>query len=258
VVLEKLLYITKVSTPLVIVLSLTYEMFYFFGMGTSLSNTPLNTSDFLRGWLNWYPYIFGSVTGYIFLELTIRRLELWQTEEQIISSSSNPEALRRKRERPYVFGKYLGILFIFLFAILGEKFLYGFCFGLTILVSYFLGWVLQGSPWSISSSDLKKIFTFLIALIFLAAYSWKKGGDVHKNSETQTVYQVTSEKSTTPQKVIRIFDQWSLVHLNENNYAWVNHQSSTSIQFSADRAKFNGFGCNLWDKLCVKTKASQD
>jgi hypothetical protein len=258
VVLEKLLYITKVSTPLVIVLSLIYEMFYFFGMGTKLSNTPLNTSDFLRGWLNWYPYIFGSVTGYIIFELVIRRLELWQTEEEIISNSRNPSAVKRFRDSPYVFAKYLGVLSIVLFLLLGEKFLYGFCLGLVFLFPEFLAWISQGAPWFINHSDRSKIMILFSSVIFLAAHAWMKGAMVGSIANTQASYQLNSEKSTAPQKVIRIFDQWSLIHLNENNYAWINNQSSTTIQFSADRAKFNGFGCNLWDKLCVKTKASRD
>lgn len=53
----------KLTIPAVVVISVAYEFFYFIGTGWRLSQAPLQTQDFIRGWLVWGAVLLPVLTG---------------------------------------------------------------------------------------------------------------------------------------------------------------------------------------------------
>jgi hypothetical protein len=226
------------------VVSVVYEFFFFLGLGTDLSHTPLNPVDFLRGWMEWANT--GQYIFFVFLtHLLIRKLESWKTEEEIVASSSSPELTRKIRNSPHRYIIWLGGILLMKFLIVGEIHYQSGIIGIIITSIIIFDWIVDGSPQS-SNIFNAKLPLFWFALIFCGLNAFKIGTSVY-DARTEPLY-VTKISSGKYVEVVRVFDQWSLVRLDKREFAWVFHQSDREIKFSPERHQFIGAYCYFWQE----------
>jgi hypothetical protein len=239
---EKILTITKLAVPTVIILSIAYEWSYFYGLGIPLSLTPLGTSDFLKGWIRWYPLAFGMLTGIFLIKILIPRLENWKSEEEIIQSSSNPEATRKARFLPWRVFQYLGLLILLMPILFGENYISLGALGLGFLWARFIIWLLKGSPWQDFNSDALLFGGLAILSIILIGF--QAGFSALKNVDSANLTTYKSHENSQPLKVIRSFEQWTLVSTGSSEFSWIQYESNAMIHFTSERKPFIGLLCN--------------
>ena len=259
---DKVLDAIKLTIPAVVVISVAYEFFYFLGMGWRLSQAPLHTQDFIRGWLVWgavlLPALSGSLTTFTFS--VTNPLEL--NNEQPVSMSEAETLiyeLKRCLVRVIFWGFFaIGVTLLLRFIVEGEYRLYSLqtsvlCLGFSALVRMAF---ITGVP---------KFDTFLkmMALGLLSYFclvGFEDGTNVldgeFRLPDTATVQ--TTRISGVNETVIRVFDQWTLIRQSPRHYAWINHQSGETIEFQAWRKRYQGIRCVFNENACYYDKRESD
>jgi len=127
--------------------SLLYDWGFYLALDLSFLEVPSVLSDHVRSELLWFPKIAVSLGALLFIEMFIQRMEKGMTEDEIISSTSDPERTKRFRERPEKFIAVTAMLGVIGYVIAGDVFLGILPIGLCI------GWM-TFSVWAQSSARL--------------------------------------------------------------------------------------------------------
>lgn len=237
----------SLAIPFAVASSLIYEVCYFWGLGIGIARAPLSPSDYLTGWTEW-----SSVGLYFFLGMFVNvivfgRIENWKSEEELIANSKNPEKLRKLRNGPakafIVFAFALGLIFI----VVGEVNLVAFLPFIFLSLLAIVIWLAKGSAFE-DQLRTSRIQVLIGTLIICGINGFSHGTNVlaHANkSQFATIIEGQNKQ------VIRIFDQWTLVRLNDERFSWVSNQSELKIDFKPDRNRFVGIYCYYqwhWNK----------
>ncbi|EOC1805750.1 hypothetical protein ACI1G1_003551 [Vibrio cholerae] len=86
--------------PVILTLSVVYDLGYFGAFGLTFSEVPTTISDHLRSSLIWLPIAILCVFFIMVLELFTRRLEKGKSESEIINDSPNPKRTAFLRKSP--------------------------------------------------------------------------------------------------------------------------------------------------------------
>lgn len=234
---EKIQSLLKLTIPTLLVASLAYELTYFWGMGLSLNSTPLGVNDFLRGWMEWGSLFLTVSLIYFFVEIVLRRSENWQSEEQIINSTSNPERIRKFRESPFIAMKWIAYVTLSMFILFGENYLVGSTIGFFAVEAIIIYWLADKSP----IANDRFLIRLLVFTVFFVTYFSIKGFNDGKsvldgNAKNNTVVEIKDE----PKEVVRIFNEWTLFRVSPNELGWIYHQSDRLIKVKIDRERFIG------------------
>lgn len=236
---------SAIAVSFAVVVSGVYEFFYFLGFGTQLSETPLTTIDFLRGWMEW-----SSTGKYFFLglcvHLLISRIESWKTEEEIVNATSNPEKTRQTRDAPFRAIAWLSGLLLLGLLIVGEIYYMPAMLGMMVISISLVLWIAKGSPLGPAIASSKWMNLWVI-LIFCALNAFHLGTDASVANNSHRLTTVLQD-SKIEVKVVRVFDQWSLVDLDDGVFGWYYHQSERLIKFVPDRRQFIGVYCYFWQE----------
>lgn len=243
---EKIIAITKLSIPSVVILSIAYEWSYFYGLGIPLYLTPLGTSDFLKGWIRWYPLAFGMLTGIFLIKILIPRLENWKSEAEIVQSSPNPEATRKMRALPWRLFQYIGLVALLMPILFGETYISLGTIGLSFLWARFIVWLFKGSPWT--DFNLEALLFGGLAILSVILIGFQAGSSALSNANDEKLTTYKSHENSEPLRIIRSFEQWTMVSKGAKEFAWVQHESNAMIQFKSEREPFSGLLCD-----CIKT-----
>ncbi len=233
----------KLLASMAILCSALYEFMYFQGFGLSIRDVPINTTDLVKGWAEWGAYGGGILFGIFVNELLLSRIEGWKTEGEIISSSSNPQQTKKIRESPYKLIFWTGILLFVGFLVIGEAAAVPTMLGFIVVIATFLKWLLIGSPYE-SFLYEQRISIFIVANIGFAVLGFSNGVNAMNSDFSQEAPTMKVDNDETV-KVIRIFDQWTLVKTESKEFGWVNNQSNKVIKFNTDRYQFIGLACYL-------------
>ncbi len=228
-----------------VVVSIVYDFFFFIGLGINLSMTPIGPVDFLRGWMEWTSkgmfYFIGLMIHFI-----VRRIESWKTEEELIKSTSNPEQMKKIREMPLKLIFWIAAALFSVYLIFGEVVYSVAILGIIVAGSFFISWFLSGTTFSETVLHPKWSSLWSV-LIFCGVFGFHQGAEVMYQSP-ESLPLNTSSTSTDGLPVIRLFDQWSLVRLNEKELGWYFHQSDRLIKFTPERRQFIGAYCFYWQQ----------
>lgn len=239
---EKIFTITKLAVPSVIILSIAYEWSYFYGLGIPLSLTPLGTSDFLKGWIRWYPLAFGMLTGIFLVKIFIPRLANWRSEEEIIESSPYPESIRRARVPPWKLFQYAGLIVMVMPILFGETYISLGAIGLSFLWARFIFWLFKGSPWQ--DFNLEALLFGGLAVLLAILIGFQSGSSTLNSVERKNLTTYMSHENSQPLEIIRSFEQWTLVSTGAKEFSWIQHESNAMIHFKSEREPFPGLLCN--------------
>jgi hypothetical protein len=259
---DRILNAIKLTIPIVVVISVAYEFFYFIGMGWRLSQAPLNTQDFIRGWLVWgavlLPLLSGSLTTFTFFTATPLDPNNQQPAPKTEAQARIHE-LKQRLIRVIFWGCVaIGATLLLRFIVEGEYRLY-------VLQTSFLFFGLSGLVRMAFITVIPKFDTFLkmMALGLLSFFSlvgFEDGTNVldgeFRLPNTATLQ--TTRISGVDETVIRVFDQWTLIRQSPRHYAWINHQSGETIEFQAWRKRYQGVRCIFNEDTCYYDKRESD
>jgi hypothetical protein len=233
----------KLLTTTMILGSAIYEFMYFQGLGISISQAPISIADLIRGWVEWGTFGFGVLLSLLINELFLKRIRNWKNDAELISRSDTPNKLKKIIELPYTLIKYSGYFLLAWFFLLGEAAIIPTTLGFTVVAILIFKWLFEGSPYE--ERFLNNLSIFLIIMtVGLSISGFHKGTTVANYSYKSMTTSMKIENEELV-KVIRFFDQWTLVKTNDNKLGWVNNQSNKIVRFNPDRYQFIGILCYL-------------
>gem|GEM_PF-3352601 len=93
-----------VAAAILLILSTAFDFSYLYALGLAFEEVPTTLADHVRSALIWAPKAAVYGLGFAIYEMTMRRLERNQTEEELIRRSQNPGFTRWFRRSPaYLF-----------------------------------------------------------------------------------------------------------------------------------------------------------
>lgn len=249
-----------VAVPSMILLTFFHEFFYFLGFGVSITTVPYSPEDFLIQSLFWSPILLLPLIA-ILWEIITKRIELWQSEEEIIANyKGDQEALRKFRDSPswlfytLVVGSLVTTL-LFGEAFLSAPFYVLFALGLSGVFFGFFLWLIQGTrlPKTIFKGLFVAIyfsclfFTYMMLSAFIAGSSDR--GTEFRLLGAGTSNKLGSERCYTflctpisergmlvvdkhEYKVVRLLSQWVLAKDAGGEYYWVHQASDKKISIT--------------------------
>jgi hypothetical protein len=233
---------TKTIPFLILGVGIVYEVMYFIGIGIDIRNAPHSKFDYLSNWTEWIYYIAGMLLFFIF-DLFSSKLENWKTEEQIISSTSNPTFYKKLRASPAISIKYLSFILFFIFLFVGEIAFHTTLVFSTVFMIIFYEYLILGSPLQKKIPQRLTIFT-LILLCGIGSIGYSNGiRDYH--SSFQENYKNNLLINNEKINVLRIYENWSLVRRNNEGLYWISNSTEKVIIINSDKNQFIGIGCYL-------------
>ena len=234
---EKISLLLKLTIPTLVIASLTYELNYFWGMGLAINSTPLEVNDLLRSWIEWGSIFLLASLSYLLFETFLKRAENWQSEDQIINSTNNPEFIRKIREYFWRTIKLFAYLTLLIFLLFGENYLVSAMIGFFALGHSIILWITEKSPVDHNRSLIRLLTFSTFFIIYFSIKGFSDGKDVLDNKPTIDSQIEIKNKNY---EVIRIFNDWSLFRINLNELGWIHHQSDRTIKVKINRDRFIG------------------
>jgi hypothetical protein len=262
---DKILNATKIAIPVVVLISVTYEFFFFKGMGSSLSQSPLGTSDFLRGWIDWSPLLIPFIIGHIFTRAYFLQADrernaviTYQIEDAKVAKPRWLKCVQKWFTLSDLFF-VSGALLLCHFLLYGEQ--VTFLLGTSALL-FSLGVFERLHQSSITQRSRLVLATGISifgVVAFFAASGFYRGSsvldlDIFESDKPPEFSMKLDEQTVT---VVRVFDQWALVKKAAGTYAWIHHQSGKLIEFEPHRYRFQGVVCYFSDRLCYIEQAKK-
>ena len=251
-----------VIAPISIIFSFVYDWGFFSALGISFQQAPTTLYDHAHSWLVWLPRVLVVATILLTVEFFLRRIERGMTEDEINTSSPNPNRTRMFRNSPFVFIKWLAPCLVILWLLFGTSFRHSLWPGLIICWFLFSSWVFKHPRLSMQYSIAFKLsFRWIIPIAFLA-FAWGEWSADTKTLETgnpkeyRSYDRVTLEGSGTQTVfILRTFDKWVLIRDEERNLVWIPTDKIYRIELESEDESFRGLVCifsdNLFDSLCA-------
>lgn len=218
--LSKLPALISVFGALILSLSIAYDYGYFMVLGISFSELPTTISDHLRGSLTWIPNTLVIIFAVIAAELFFRRLEQGMTEEEIIQSSSTPEATARFRGSVKYAIIIITLLMIFKFIL---SIIYNIEFSyeeqhITSIIIWFLFHNFLFSHWRLVERTPKDFYLYsrwVPAILIFGIFSGMISADgIKEGGGTKYVFEL--EESEIEGTLVRAFEKYYLIWLDNN------------------------------------------
>lgn len=204
--------IVTVLSGVGIIISLLYDMGYYTKLGYPVAELPTTFSDHIRSSINWLSPLLWSLFIVIILELVTRKIEKGQTEEELVSSSSNPKRVAAFRNSPFWFMALLCLLILCLYILFGDSFLGGMPFASFGVWIVFSMWSMQcpliESRWPIF---LRRAIIVIPACFLFAYFSGKQQAvNDTNNASNITVFYLTDGVQIKA-RVLRSLDRGFLI-----------------------------------------------
>ncbi len=185
------------------VVSVAYDWGYFRSFDLGFLEVPTTVGDHVRTGLLWFPPLVAIAILYLGLEFHFRRVERGLTEEEIISASKRPEALRKFREWPYK------VIFLFcVFGLSSYVFLGDVAAALMPLCSAVL-WMAFAS-WCYDAPLIRMRRSWKVQLVFLLLpavlfFSFYSGKNAARSALGQNKQEVTVQLTANGQSIDGVY-----------------------------------------------------
>lgn len=247
-----------ISAPICVVLAFVFEWAYLRGLGLSFAEVPIQLTDYIKAALIWFPSLAISFFCYASYELLSKRIESWETEDEIVRKSANPSRLKKFRDSPYRFIAWNAGLVIVLWALLGEKVAaFEPFFVAPVLWMAFATWVFE-HPNAISRTtrNVRLFFVFVPAsLLLIYGIGFSRASEIlAKPSATAAItVKVGSEKfHTYPVKLLRSYDKGFLVGWKDQRIGFIKAEEVVRIEYLVPRSNWRGLLCLFgWQRACL-------
>jgi hypothetical protein len=235
--------------------SLIFDWGFFFALNLSFLDIPSGLSDHARSALIWFPKVVTAFGGYFVIEMLTKRIEQGMTEEEIITSSPNPDRTARLRGGPYKLIAYSSVFLVTAYVLVGDIFLGMLPFSLIMLWFRFSGWA-QSHPRIIERRPfhLRLITHFLppvVIWLFFAGYS----DAVNMFQSTLPSSQITliNATSATPVILLRQLDRGLLIKEPDNTISFHPWNEIRKIKTSGKYVSSKGILCSWVGVACIQT-----
>lgn len=236
-----------------IAISISYDWGFYFALGITFSEAPTTLTDHLQSWLIWLPWLVLSGIILLGFELFLRRMERGMTEEEIVASSRNPSATEKARDLPYQVLKWLFLIIIFFWVMIGEIVpIFLFFWGLGIWWMSFVLWVLKHQMVRNRIPVLLQNFILFLPFYFfiisgIGMFQGEKYLDGTKNHTHRVHF---SQDSTRPPKgenvtLLRTYQDWVLVMNRNQGIQWIDLDQIGEIEVLEGRKPWQGVFCKF-------------
>jgi ABC-type multidrug transport system fused ATPase/permease subunit len=262
--MDKIENFLKFTIPTIVVVSLSYEVCYLWGLDINIAESPLSNGDILRGWQQWYPFLSPLLIVTIYPDFLLSLASKFTNK--LTNNSRNKSIIRATlilRRIAYA----LAYVLLTIYIMFGDIFQAYLILSLTVFI-------VDLSVKKLKTKKIESTYIAIVTSILLIAFTVGSISsiigfyDKYKSLLYENSYIEVGDYRKT---VIRTYENWTLVRYGFESYAWVHHQSDRKIITSTDRTHFLGAICyvkrdgylvnDLTDTLCspyVKIKTIED
>lgn len=242
--LDTVVKLSGVAASMALLLSIIYDYGYFKSLDISFFDVPSSLSDHLRSGLIWFPVFFFGVAGATIFELITVRIEKGMSEDEIISSSPNPEKTRKFREGPIKLMPWLAGLIILSYILMGDLFVYGLPIAFCLLWFWIAPWInnhpriFQRRPKYIKAI----IFWMPVIIIFLYGIGFTDGKRlVHMNKSNCNIILKNPSNKEEPIILLKLLEKGVLFKKpNTNRVSYEKWDNIQRIDKIVDHSLYQG------------------
>lgn len=177
-------------------------------------------------------------------------IEGGMTEEEIVSSSKNPELTARTRAKPYNFIFWIAIAALLIWVFLGNS--EALFLAAPVLWGTFISWVFfhPRIGIAVSETQLRAIYWIPATLVCLYLFGSFAGRIDHESrSITHRIHLVSTSAANAPidGHLLRAFGQWNLTKDQDGNILWIARQDILRIDLLKEHTPFPGLVCLIPD-----------
>ena len=242
--------IVAAATAISLCASIAYDWGYFRALGIAFGEAPTSIADHARTGLIVLPGVAVAGIGLLLLELFTRRVEDGMSEEELVSSSADPERTAMSRVRPARFIFWTAVVGGLMWAFLGV--VKGLFLAVPVLWFAIMSWVFRHPRLgnALPKSLMMAIFWAPPIFVCLHLYGYAVArSDYMPQPATHRIHVVSASLSNGPfdGQLMRAFGQWNLVKDLDGNMAWLSQQVVRRIDLLQEHAPFPGLLCRIWD-----------
>ncbi len=237
--MEKIENFLKFTLPTIVVVSISYEVCYLWGLDINIAESPLSNGDILRGWQQWYLFLSPLLILTIYPDLLL----------SIASKLSNKLAYSSRKKQSIIrvtlifrrIAFALAYLFLTIYIMFGDVLQAYLILSATVFIVDFSIKVLKTkrveSTYILITTSILLIASSVGCIASIIGFY-----DKYKSLLDENSYIEVGDYRKT---VMRTYENWTLVRYGFESYAWLHHQSDRKIITSTDRTHFLGVVCFL-------------
>ena len=209
--------------------ALTYNYFYFLAIGIDISSIPISLIDYINN-MQWY-WIVSFIIYLIYIEIPLRKIEGFKTEEELIKTSKNPEKFRKIPNQPYKFLCIISIIIIITFLVkkifslnilLNDE---GIGISVFVVTLCLLDWVLR------SENISRRIIVIILVLYFLTIIgAWGYFNGINANNKKIKDILILNDNKKIHCAILRNFNDVILIR-DINSYMFVSKSDIKAIKY---------------------------
>jgi hypothetical protein len=227
--------------------SIVYDWGFLRLLGLSFSDVTTSLADHFRTGLLWFPAVAASALFYFALEFQIQRFEKGLTEEEIISSSPDPEKTRRDRERPYRFLALICVFAVFTYIVVGEVFAAIPVGAFAVVWFLFAAWCYESPLIQLRRSRAVQLAFYVLPAVLIVAYFTGRNDALNAafRMPRPVAVSVVGASDDLKGTYLRPFDQGMLVLLPDSRVSFVAWSDVRSYAFSEGLEPYRGLLCTF-------------
>lgn len=239
------------------VVSVVYDWGFVYALDLDFASFPTTTADHFRSGVLWFPKLLALVLVFFAVEFQFQRIERGLTEKEIIESSSKPEVMKKFREGPWIFVRWIAPIAVINYILIGGAYSSLLPIMLSITWMSFAEWCNSAPLIQLRRSrEAQLAFMFLPIIAILAFFS---GYNAAVNAASRKAVDVAIDggQSTGPIKgrVLRTLERGILILRDDSRIVLIPWDQVRSVSNQKPYAPFRGILCE-WFGRCLNEETS--
>jgi hypothetical protein len=232
-----------IIVPAGFVISVIYDWGFLYALNLGFRDVPTTITDHFRTGLVWFPYLIALVIAYYAIEFQFQRVERGLTEEEIVSTSKNPERLKKFREGPYKLLTWMAPLGVLNFLMIGDAVASIFPLFLSITWISFAGWCYSAPLIQIRRSRFVQLaFTLLPVIVIIAFFSgYNNAVEAAQSKPIHVNVHLSVNNENIEGKILRSFDKGVMVMSPEETIKYIPWSQIKLVENKDKYVPFRGF-----------------
>ncbi|MDE2773184.1 MAG: hypothetical protein OXI46_05695 [Gemmatimonadota bacterium] len=232
--------------------SVAYDWGYLGSLGISFREAPTSVLDHARSWLIWVPGVALAILFLITVEMALSRAEGGMSEDELVSSSPNPNLTRRSRELPFTVMAWAAVVGVVLWLLFAEIFPMA-RIGIPIAWIVFAGFVFRHPRAGARFSEYIGILIFgppvLFGMFIIGAELARL--EMASDAASHRIELRPPARGPESVRLLRTFHDWTLVRDGSGAVVWIPSSEIVRIQRLEAHKPFKGFICKFFDRGCA-------
>jgi len=239
------------------VVSVVYDWGFVYALDLDFASFPTSTADHFRSGILWFPKLLALVLAFFAMEYQFQRIERGLTEKEIIESSSNPGAMKKFREGPWILVRWIAPIAVINYILMGGTYSSLLPIMLSITWMSFSEWCNSAPLIQLRRSrEAQLAFIFLPIIAILAFFSgYNTAIDAASRKAVDVAIDIDQSNGPIKDRVLRTFERGILILRDDSRIVLIPWDQVRSVSNQKQYAPFRGIVYEWFDR-CLNEETS--